>query len=151
MAFREYKIGARLFGVALGGSMLITLYFPTVDMTSVAATEIGLRKGLAFGRVSGFSYQDPFLQGKNMPKTVMLKKDPGTGAPISSTRDDRQPARPRSAPGHRSHRPGRPQPLQLLLMIPCFSECSWLVIILSDFGNVEAKVSFLLKSSWIVV
>ena len=82
MAFREYKIGARLFGVALGGSMLITLYFPTVDMTSVAATEIGLRKGLAFGRVSGFSYQDPFLQGKNMPKTVMLKKDPGTGAPI---------------------------------------------------------------------
>ncbi len=30
MAFREYKIGARLFGVALGGSMVITLYFPTV-------------------------------------------------------------------------------------------------------------------------
>ena len=82
MAFREYKIGARLFGVALGGSMLITLYFPTVNMTSVAATEIGLRKGLSFGRVSGFSYQDPFLQGKNMPKTVELKKDPSTGAPI---------------------------------------------------------------------
>jgi cytochrome c oxidase cbb3-type subunit 2 len=82
VAFREYKIGARLFGVALGGSMLITLYFPTVNMTSVAATEIGLRKGLSFGRVSGFSYQDPFLQGKNMPKTVLLKKDPSTGAPI---------------------------------------------------------------------
>ena len=82
MAFREYKIGSRLFGVALGGSMLITLYFPTVDMTSVAATDIGLRKGLSFGRVSGFSYQDPFLQGKNMPKTVELKKDPSTGAPI---------------------------------------------------------------------
>jgi cytochrome c oxidase cbb3-type subunit 2 len=82
VAFREYKIGARLFGVALGGSMLITLYFPTVNMTSVQATEIGLRKGLAFGRVSGFSYQDPFLQGVNMPKTVLLKKDPNTGAPI---------------------------------------------------------------------
>ena len=82
MAFREYKIGSRLFGVALGGSMLITLYFPTVNITSVAATEIGLRKGLSFGRVSGFSYQDPFLQGKNMPKTVELKKDPSTGSPI---------------------------------------------------------------------
>lgn len=82
MAFREYKIGSRLFGVALGGSMLITLYFPTVNMTSVAATEIGLRKGLEFGRVSGFSYQDPFLQGKNMPKTVLLSSDPSTGAPI---------------------------------------------------------------------
>jgi cytochrome c oxidase cbb3-type subunit 2 len=32
--------------------------------------------------VSGFSYQDPFLQGKNMPKTVELKKDPSTGSPI---------------------------------------------------------------------
>ena len=82
MAFREYKIGARLFGVALGGSMLITLYFPTVNMTSVAATDVGLRKGLEFGRVSGFSYQDPFLQGKNMPKTVVLKTDPATGKPI---------------------------------------------------------------------
>jgi cytochrome c oxidase cbb3-type subunit II len=82
VAFREYKIGSRLFGVALGGSMLITLYFPTVDMTSVAATEMGVRKGLQYGRVSGFSYQDPFLQGKNMPKTVVLKKDPSTGAPI---------------------------------------------------------------------
>jgi cytochrome c oxidase cbb3-type subunit II len=82
VAFREYKIGSRLFGVALGGSMLITLYFPTVNITSVAATEIGLRKGLSFGRVSGFSYQDPFLQGKNMPLTVELKTDPKTGTPI---------------------------------------------------------------------
>jgi cytochrome c oxidase cbb3-type subunit 2 len=62
--------------------MLITLYFPTVNMTSVAATEMGVRKGLQYGRVSGFSYQDPFLLGKNMPKTVVLKKDPKTGAPI---------------------------------------------------------------------
>ena len=77
-----------MFGVALGGSMLITLYFPTVNITSVAATEIGLRKGLSFGRVSGFSYQDPFLQGKNMPKTVVLKKDPKHGCsyrPADST------------------------------------------------------------------
>jgi cytochrome c oxidase cbb3-type subunit 2 len=62
--------------------MLITLYFPTVNMTSVAATEVGLRKGLEYGRVSGFSYQDPFLEGSNMPKVVVLKNDPTTGAPI---------------------------------------------------------------------
>lgn len=79
MAFREYKIGSRLFGVALGGSMMITLYFPTVDITSVASTEVGMRKALSAGRVSGFSLEDPFLQGKAKPKTVVLKKDPRTG------------------------------------------------------------------------
>lgn len=82
MAFREYKIGARLFGVALGGSMMITLYFPTVDMTSVASTETGMRKALSYGRVSGFSYEDPFLQGKGKPKTVVLDKDPISGTAI---------------------------------------------------------------------
>lgn len=82
MAFREYKIGARLFGVALGGSMCITLYFPIVDMTSVAVTETGLIKQLSYGRIGGFAYEDPFLQGKGKPKTVMLKADPKTGAEI---------------------------------------------------------------------
>jgi cytochrome c oxidase cbb3-type subunit 2 len=79
VAFREYKIGARLFGVALGGSMIITLYLPTVDMTSVASTETGLRKELSYGRIGGFSYEDPLLQGKGKPKTVVLDKDPKTG------------------------------------------------------------------------
>jgi len=80
VAFREYKIGSRLFGVALGGSMLITLYMPTVDMTSVAVTETGLVKQLSYGRIGGFSYEDPLLQGKGKPKTVTLTKDPATGA-----------------------------------------------------------------------
>lgn len=82
MAFREYKIGARLFGVALGGSMVITLYLPTVDMTSVAVTETGLKKQLSYGRIGGFSYEDPFLKGEGKPKTVVLKMDPKTGAEI---------------------------------------------------------------------
>ena len=82
MAFREYKIGARLFGVALGGSMVITLYLPTVDMTSVAVTETGLKKQLSYGRIGGFSYEDPLLQGAGKPKTVVLNTDPKTGAQI---------------------------------------------------------------------
>jgi cytochrome c oxidase cbb3-type subunit 2 len=82
MAFREYKIGARLFGVALGGSMVITLYLPTVDMTSVAVTETGLKKQLSYGRIGGFSYEDPFLKGAGKPKTVVLNTDPMSGAPI---------------------------------------------------------------------
>jgi len=84
MAFREYKIGSRLFGVALGGSMLITLYMPTVDMTSVAATETGLVKQLSYGRVSGFSYEDPLLRGDGKPKTVTLNRDPSTNADMEA-------------------------------------------------------------------
>lgn len=64
MAFREYKIGARLFGVALGGSMMITVYMPSLDIVQVASTEMGLRKGLMYGRVGGFSVEDPFLQAR---------------------------------------------------------------------------------------
>jgi cytochrome c oxidase cbb3-type subunit 2 len=82
VAFREYKIGARLFGVALGGSMLITLYFPSLDISSVGATEIGLKKMLTAGRSSGFSYEDPFLRGHGKPKAVTLTKDPKTGEDI---------------------------------------------------------------------
>ncbi len=84
MAFREYKIGARLFGVALGGSMVITLYFPIVDMTSVAVTETGLKKQLSYGRIGGFSYEDPFMLGEGKPQTVVLNKDPKTGQPIET-------------------------------------------------------------------
>lgn len=84
MAFREYKIGARLFGVALGGSMMITLYFPTKDITSVASTEWGLRKALSYGRIGGFSYEDPTMVGAGKPLTVTLTKDPVTGATIDA-------------------------------------------------------------------
>ena len=85
MAFREYKIGARMFGLALGGSMMITLYFPSLDVTSIAATEHGLRKGLSYGRVAGFSLEDPLNKGHNKPLTVVLTKDPLTGQPIDET------------------------------------------------------------------
>lgn len=84
MAFREYKVGARLFGVALGGSMMITLYFPSLNISAVGATEQGMKKMLSAGRSSGFSYEDPFLQGKGKPKTVVLTQDPNTGAKIDA-------------------------------------------------------------------
>jgi cytochrome c oxidase cbb3-type subunit 2 len=71
-----------MFGAALGGSMMITLYFPTVDMTSVASTETGLRKAFSFGRIGGFSYEDPLMRGDGKPITVTLSKDPKTGEAI---------------------------------------------------------------------
>jgi len=65
--------------------MIITLYFPTIDMTSVASTETGLQKELSYGQNSGFSYGDPLVQGKAKPKTVVLNKDPKTGKKIETT------------------------------------------------------------------
>jgi len=85
VAFREYKIGARMFGLALGGSMMITLYMPSLDIVQVGSTDYGVRKSLSFGRVGGFSLEDPFLRGWSKPKTVLLKKDPRTGASIDPT------------------------------------------------------------------
>jgi cytochrome c oxidase cbb3-type subunit 2 len=82
VAFREYKIGARLFGVALGLSMMITLYMPSLNIVEVGSTEMGLRKGLQYGRVSGFSVEDPWMKGDGKPLTVILKKDPRSGAEI---------------------------------------------------------------------
>lgn len=82
MAFREYKIGARLFGVALGGSMMITLYMPSLNIVEVASTEMGLRKGLQYGRIGGFSIEDPLMKGDGKPLTVILKQDPRTGEQI---------------------------------------------------------------------
>jgi cytochrome c oxidase cbb3-type subunit 2 len=73
-----------MFGAALGGSMMITLYFPTIDMTSVESTEWGLRKAFSFGRIGGFSYEDPSMTGANKPKTVHLDKDPVSGEPIDA-------------------------------------------------------------------
>ncbi|HEY5601892.1 MAG TPA: cbb3-type cytochrome c oxidase subunit II [Gammaproteobacteria bacterium] len=86
MAFREYTIGARMFGIAFGTSMFITLYMPASDMRNVSVTETGLHRQLGFGRVGGFSYEDPFLQGKAKPLTVGITKDPKTGAGIEVTR-----------------------------------------------------------------
>ncbi len=86
MAFRKYKIGVRLFGVALGSSMFITLYMPAVDIANTDATETALHRQLGFGRVGGFSYEDPLLQGWAKPITVQINQDPKTGATIESTR-----------------------------------------------------------------
>lgn len=82
MAFREYKIGARMFGLALGISMMITLYFPSLDIVEVGATEVGLVKMLSAGKNTGFSYEDPFMRGDGKPLTVRLDRDPITGHPI---------------------------------------------------------------------
>ncbi len=84
MAFREYKIGARMFGVALGTSMFITLVLPTIDVRAVSASEISLDKQLSAGRETGFNVEDPFMLGWNKPLRVLLRKDPKTGAPIDS-------------------------------------------------------------------
>jgi len=83
MAFREYKIGARLFGVALGSSMMITLYMPSIDIAKVGATELSLEKQLWAGRETGWNLDDPFMTGrKGRPIKVMLRKDPDSGAVI---------------------------------------------------------------------
>ena len=65
--------------------MMITLYFPSVDMASVQATETALHRQLSFGRIGGFSYEDPFLQGDGKPVTVVLDKNPKTGADMETT------------------------------------------------------------------
>ena len=83
--FREYKIGARFFGLALGGSMTITLFMPSFDLRNVNATEMALDKQLWAGHESGFSLADPFLTGEHRPVRVTLKTDPKTGQPMAST------------------------------------------------------------------
>ncbi len=86
MAFREYKIGARMFGLAFGTSMFITLYMPAVDISNVSVTATGLHRQLSFGRMGGFGYEDMLLQGINKPVSVVIKTDPQSGAAIEPTR-----------------------------------------------------------------
>lgn len=85
MAFRQYKVGVRMFGCALGLSMMITLYMPSLTIVSVGTTAIGLEKELSYGRISGFSVEDPFDLGWGKPVTVTLSKDPKTGRKIDPT------------------------------------------------------------------
>jgi cytochrome c oxidase cbb3-type subunit 2 len=86
MAFREYKIGARMFGISLASSMFITLVMPTLDIRQVGATAIAIDKQLSAGRETGFNVDDPFLLGKNKPLKVLLHADPKTGAPLEPAR-----------------------------------------------------------------
>ena len=82
--FREYKIGSRLFGIALGGSMTITLFFPSINIASIGATDISLEKQLSVGHEAGFNLDDPFMLGKNKPLTVELKVDPKSGQALAA-------------------------------------------------------------------
>ncbi len=84
MAFREYKIGARMFGISLASSMFITLVMPTLDIRQVGATDIALDKQLAAGRETGFNVDDPFMFGKNKPLKVLLRNDPKTQAALEA-------------------------------------------------------------------
>ena len=80
--FREYQIGSKMFGIALGGSMCLTLLWPSMDIASVSSTAIALDKQLTVGHEAGFNVSDPFLLGKNKPFKVNLKVDPKTGQSI---------------------------------------------------------------------
>lgn len=83
MAFREYKIGARIFGFALGGSMVITIFFPVINMSSAVSTDIALDKQLSAGWDAGFQLGDPLLKGWNKPLKVLVKNDPKTNQPLA--------------------------------------------------------------------
>ncbi len=82
MAFRQYTVGARMFGFALGSSMMITLFFPSIDIRNVTATESALDRQLQDGWDAGFNLTDPLLKGDNKPMKVLLTKDPKTGAAL---------------------------------------------------------------------
>ncbi len=76
MNFREYKIGSRMFAVALGGSMSITLLLPSIDIANVDATSISMDKQLTAGWETGWNLYDPLLLGHHKPVKVLLKTDP---------------------------------------------------------------------------
>ena len=82
MNFREYKIGSRMFALALGGSMCITLLLPSLDIASVKATEVSIDKQLSAGYETGWNVYDPLMLGQNKPIKVQLKADPKSGQPM---------------------------------------------------------------------
>jgi cytochrome c oxidase cbb3-type subunit 2 len=80
VAFQTYKLGSAGVGLMFGLSMTITLMLPSFDFRSAESTWVGLDKALSVGRVVGFSYEDPTVLGNGKPITVILSKDPKTGA-----------------------------------------------------------------------
>lgn len=82
MGFQKYRLGAAGVGLMYGFSMCITLLGPSNDFRSGISTWVGLDKQLSLGRVIGFSYEDPLVVGAGKPITVVLDKDPKTGAAI---------------------------------------------------------------------
>ncbi len=85
MAFREYKIGCYMFGIALSFSMFVTIFMPSMNISEMSSTKLALKKQLTYGWESGFNYYDPFLQGKDKPIKVILNKDPKTGEAMDET------------------------------------------------------------------
>jgi len=85
VAFREYKLGAIFFGFALSFSMMITIFFPTMYITSHGGpNDYGMDKTLTYGRNNGFTYSDPFLKQWHKPVKAILKKDPVSGGALKS-------------------------------------------------------------------
>lgn len=68
-----------MFGAALSLSMAITLVIPSMNIIAVGSTATALDKQLTYGETSGFSMEDPMLEGKAKPLKVLLKNDPQTG------------------------------------------------------------------------
>ncbi|MDX8402267.1 MAG: cbb3-type cytochrome c oxidase subunit II [Mariprofundaceae bacterium] len=85
MAFREYKIGCYMFGIALSFSMFVTIFLPSINISEMSSTKVALEKQLTYGWETGFNYYDPFLQGKDKPIKVVLDRDPKTGQAIDET------------------------------------------------------------------
>lgn len=83
MAFREYKLGARMFGFALGTSMCITLLLPSFDIAASVSTDVALDKQLTAGWDAGFQLGDPLLLGWNKPLKVLVRNDPKSGQPLA--------------------------------------------------------------------
>ncbi len=83
MAFREYKVGARMFGFAFGTSMCITLLLPSFDIAASVSTPIALDKQLSAGWDAGFQLKDPLLLGWNKPLKVLVRNDPVSGQPLA--------------------------------------------------------------------
>jgi len=81
--FREYKFGARVFGICLGGSMCITLLMPSYDFRSATSTWTALDKQLSAGWETGWNTRDIWMRGENKPVKVTLKADPKTGAALA--------------------------------------------------------------------
>jgi cytochrome c oxidase cbb3-type subunit 2 len=84
MNFREYKIGSRMFGFCLGGSMCITLLMPSFDFRSATSTEVALDKQLSAGWETGWNIYDPLMLGSNKPVKVLVKADPKTGTALTA-------------------------------------------------------------------
>jgi len=86
MAFREYKLGARMFGVSLGTSMCITLLLPGFDIAASVSTDVALDKQLTAGWDAGWHIADPLMLGWDKPLKVLVRNDPATGQALAEPR-----------------------------------------------------------------